>query len=271
MANPWTPPPLAHTEFWEKQAFPTFIKFWEVCNRLLDTLNKLTLNAPRAKDKNEIIIRYICISAGISFADVGMLVGNGSGIGAMKVARSCLESAINAEYLRLEPTEHRLFMNWNFIEQHRRLEYMRKYMPKEFANLDPAMVADSEKNYDRVKPQFILPNKRVRQSWCKLPLRERAERTGFQEIYGVVYTLSSELSHGSFGGLAQHVEEFVGDNWRPAIPPSLTRCAEALGTVHYCTLRAVATLVALTQIDSTPSLAVLKNDYDYAWSKKPSN
>jgi hypothetical protein len=117
-------PPLAHSDFWEREGYPAFVKFWEVCNRPLGAVNKFTLNAGRAKDRNETIIRYLCLSTGISFADVGMLAGNGSGLGAMKIARTCLESAINAEYLRLEPAEHEQFMDWSFIEQHGKLEYI---------------------------------------------------------------------------------------------------------------------------------------------------
>jgi hypothetical protein len=130
------------------------------------------------------------------------------------------------------------------------------------------MVLDSEQRYTVVKGKFMLPNKKLRQSWCKLSLRERAVRANFEDMYGAIYALSSELSHGSFGGLVQHIESFVGDNWQSAIPPCLTRCAEALGAAHYCTLRVVGTLVALKEIDSTPSLAVLKSDYDHVWSEK---
>ena len=262
------PPPLAHPDFWEKQGYPTFVRFWEVCNRLLDALGRFTLNAGKPKDKNETIIRYLCISIGVSFADVGLLVGNGCGLGAMKIARTCLESAINAEYLRLEPTEYRQFMDWSFIGQHRKLEYMRKYMPGDLAKLDPKMVARSEKRFQEVRPKFLLPNKKLRQSWSKISLRERAVKAKFEEFYGSVYMLCSELSHGSFGGLAQYVESFEGAGWQPAIAPSLTGCREALGAAHYCTLRAVETLAALKGTDSMPSLAVLKSDYDYAWPEK---
>src|SRR5260370_26925848 len=261
--------PRAEPEFWKSQGYPLLARFWEVCNHLFDALNKFTLNAGKSKDKNEIIIRSLCISTGISFADVGMLVGHGHGLGAMKISRSCLESAINAEYLRLEPTEHRDFLDWSWIEQHRKVEYMRKYMPSEFANLDPPMVADTEKEYQAVMPKFLLPNgKRLRQSWCRLNLRQRAVRANFEEMYSSVHGLSSELSHGSFGGLVQHVESIVGDNWQPAVPPSIIGCAKALQTAHYCSFRAVQTLVLLKESDSTPSIFALKNDYDYAWSEK---
>src|SRR5713101_289739 len=260
------PPPLSHPEFWEKQGYPTFERFWQVCNRVLEALNRLTLNAGKPKEKHHILIRYLCISTGISYADVGLLVGNGCGLSAMKIVRTTLEAAVNAEYLRLEPAEHRQFLDWSFIEQHRKLEYMRKHMPTDYTRLDPEMVANTEKRYKVVRPKFLQPNKKLQQSWCKRSLRERAEKTKFEEMYSMVYMLSSELSHVSFGGLAQHVESFEEEGTQPAIPPSLTRCAEALNSAHYCALRAVGTLVSINDADSTPSLAALKSDYDYAWS-----
>lgn len=263
------PPPPVQAEFWEKESFPKFARFWEVCNRLFDALNKLTLNAGVPKDRNESVIRTLCIFTGIASADVSMLVAHGHGIGAQKIARTCLEYAINAEYLRLEPTEYRDYLDWSWVEQHRKLNFMRKYMPKELANLDPATVADSEKNYQAVKARFEVPNKKgLRQSWCKLNLRERAIKSNFEEMYSAVYGSASELSHGSFGGLAQHVESIVGDNWQPAIPPSITGCSLALQIVHYCAFRAVQTIVQLKDIESSPPRSLLKNDYDYTWKEE---
>lgn len=260
------PPPLSRPEFWEKQGYPTFSKFWEICNRPLDALNKLTLNAGKAKDITETIIRYLCMSVGISYADVGLLVGNGSGVSAMKIVRTALESSINAEYLRKEPGEHRTFMDWNFVEQYRKLEYMRKHMPTKYANLGPKMVSQTEKRYLAVRPNFLNKNKKLRGSWSALSLRERAVKTGFEEMYNIVYALASELSHGSFGGIAQHIESFEKEGVQPAIPPSLTGCEEALNSAHYCTLRAIETLVTLKGMDSTPSLTDLKNEYNGVWS-----
>ncbi len=260
------PPPPVQAEFWKKEGFPKFVRFWEVGNRLLDALNKLTLNADVPQDRNESVIRTLCILTGIASADVSMLIAHGHGIGAQKIARTCLEYAINAEYLRLHPTEHRDYLDWSWIEQHRKVNFMRKYMPAEFAALDPVTVADSEKRYLNVKSRFLLPNKKsLRQSWCKLNLRERAMKTDFEEMYGAVYGTASELSHGSFGGLAQHVESIVGDSWQPAIPPSITGCSLALQIVHYCAFRAVQTIVLLKGLESTPPRSSLKSDYDYTW------
>jgi len=132
---PLVPPPPVQAEFWKKEGFPRFVRFWEVGNHLFDALNKLTLNAGVPKDKNESVIRTLCVFSGIAFADVSMLIAHGHGIGAQKIARTCLESAINAEYLRVDPTEYRDYLDWSWVEQHRKLNFMRKYMPKEFANL----------------------------------------------------------------------------------------------------------------------------------------
>jgi hypothetical protein len=265
------PPPPAQRAFWEQEGYPKFVRFWEVCNRLFDALNKFTLNAGKPKDKNEAIIRSLCISTGIAFADVSMLVAHGHGLGAMKIARSCLESAINAEYLRLEPTEYRDFLDWSLIGQHRKVEYMRKYMPNEFAGLAPTMIDETEKGYQAVRPRFLLANSqnktKLRPTWCRRSLRERAERANFEELYNSVYGLYSELSHGSFGRLAQHVENLVGDNIQPAIPPSIVGCSQALQSVHLCSLRALLTLVLLKDTDSFPPFSDLKNDYDYVWNE----
>lgn len=261
---------LGHADFFESEAYPTFKKFYEVGQRLLDALNAFTLNAGKAKDKSHLIIRNFCLMTGMSFTDVTLLVSNGCGVGAMKITRTALESAINAEYLRRHPAEYRDFMNWSFIERHRKLDYMRVYMPAEFANLDPQMVAESEAKYQEIRPTFLHPNsKKMRRTWCRFSLRARAEKTDFGDMYNALYVPASELSHGSFGGMAQHVESFVGDNWQPAIQPSMTGCPEALSGAHYCAFRALRTLVELNQVDSTPSILELKKDYDYAWVGSP--
>jgi hypothetical protein len=200
-----------------------------------------------------------------------MLVAHGHGIGAQKIARTCLEYAINAEYLRLNPGEHEDFLAWSWVEQHRKLNFMRKCMPTELAALDPTMVEESEKQYQIFKKRFSSPKtKGLRQSWCKLNLRERAFSTDFEQMYSAAYRSASELSHGSFGGIAQHVESMVGNNWQPAIPPCITGCELALQIAHYCAFRVLQTLVLLKGVESTPPRSVLKNQYDYVW-QQPGN
>jgi Family of unknown function (DUF5677) len=258
---------FSYPDFFEKKAYPAFEKFWRVANRLLDALNLLTLNVGQPKEKHHLFIRSLCMMTGISLHDVSLLVANGCGISAMKIARTALESAINAEYLYLNPSECKDYVNWHYIEQHRRLEYIQKHMPDELAKLCPTMVAEYEKHYLAIRPDFLLPNgKKLRQAWCRLNLRQRAERTNFAEMYNAFYCPSSELSHGTFGSLAQHVESFTETGWQPAIPPSMTGCALALQAAHYCAFRALQTLVEMNETDLTPPIFDLKADYDCAWA-----
>lgn len=61
---------------------------------------------------------------GMAFSDVALLVGNGCGTAAIKIARTALESAVNAEYLRLNPAEDEDYFNWGAVETRRQLEYI---------------------------------------------------------------------------------------------------------------------------------------------------
>jgi len=258
---------FGYPEFFEKQAYPAFERFWKVGNRVLTALNALTLNVGKPKERHHLFIRNLCMMTGMAYSDVALLAGNGCGMAAIKIARTALESAINAEYLRLNPAEDEDYFKWGAVETHRKLEYMRVHLPAAFAKVSPEEVAENDR-YKAVRPRFLLPNGKMRRTWCKLNLRERAEKTGFSEMYDAFYAISSELSHASFGGLAQHAES-LGDNyWEPAIQPSLEGCAIALNVAHYCAFKAVHTLVQMNEADSSPSILDLKKDYDSAWDSE---
>ncbi|MGB2676494.1 MAG: DUF5677 domain-containing protein [Candidatus Acidiferrum sp.] len=259
---------IGHDEFFKTEAYPLFKKFYEVCNQLLGALNLMLVNRGESSEKVHVVIRFLCMMTGISFQDVGILVSNGCGIGGMKISRSALEYAINAEYLRLFPVEYGRFRDWSWVEQHRRVMYMKEHMPSEFAKIDPAKIAATETNYFNVKATFTDPKGRLSGSWCRHNLAQRAEKTDFEGPYKVIYTTGSELSHGSFGGIAIHLEGIDGEKVYPAIPPSLTLCPQALQAAHFCTFRALQTLTLINGRDSTPSLVDLKKDYEYAWPQE---
>ena len=259
---------FAYPDFFEKEAYPAFEKFWEVANRLFDALSLFTLDAGKPKEKHHFFIRSLCMMTGMSLHDVALLVGNGCGLSAVRIARTALESAINAEYLRLNPAECKDYLNWSHIEQHRKLKYMQAHNPTEFARLSPERVAENEKLYRRaIRSNFLSPNGKQRQSWCKFNLRERAEKTSFDDMYNTFYGVSSELMHGSFGGLAHHMESSTEGAWQPAVQPSMTGCSFALQVAHYCAFRALQTLVEMNGTDSTPPILDLKADYDCAWDE----
>lgn len=261
-------PSIGYPEFLRTQAYPTFRNFFEVCNNLMEALDKLTLRSGPAKNKSHTLIRHLCVMTGISLSDVALLVGNGCGLGAMKITRTALEFAVNAEYLRLFPAATQRFLDWNWIEQYRRMNYMERYMPAEFATIGIKKIEETRTRYQNVRPQFESKG-RIRGSWCELNLRERATKTQFEDAYNSIYVIGSEVTHGSFAGIAQHIEVISGNKVTIAVQPSMTGCSRALAGAHYCAWRAVHTLTQALAVDSEPAFDSLTKDFEYAWNEKP--
>jgi hypothetical protein len=255
---------VGYNEFFNAEVVPNCGKFYEVANRILSALNAFTLNTSN-KSKIHTVVRTLCMTTAISFHDVALLVCHGCGMGANKITRTAFEAAVNAEYLRRNPDQVQRFLDWSWVSQHNRAEYMHKRLPDAFVKIDPMMIAESEANFERVKPQFLDKHKKLLKSWYKLNLRQRADNIGFDDAYAMIYVLGSDLSHGSMAGIAQHIESFHEGGWQPALPPSLIGCQAALQAAHWTAFRALETLVELEQKDSTPPMKQIRADYDYAW------
>ncbi len=97
-----------------------------------------------------------------------------------------------------------------------------------------------EREFAQVRPHG-KPNGDLRGSWCSLDLGARAAKTDFTEAFRLINPISSQLIHGTFGGLAMHFD-LTADEHRIFIPPSMEYCAEALVGGHMCMLANVGTL-----------------------------
>jgi hypothetical protein len=260
-------PTFGHPEFSSKvhQAYP---KFFEVVPRLTDSLNDLTGRAYPQPERWQRVILNLGLLTGISAWELVTLAGNGFGQGAMKIARTVLETAINAEYLRRFPTECDAYLNWHWIEQHKLLVYVQQYAPELLPQLSERESERVEREYQVVRPQFEQLNGEIRSSWCRLDLGARAARTGFAEAFRLINPISSQLIHGTFGGLSRHFD-LSEDEHRISIPPSMEYVAEALIGAHTCVLKMVETLA--DSFGNTPCNPVsdLVKDFYYAWQREP--
>jgi hypothetical protein len=254
---------FGHPEFWG-QAYASFPKFFEVIPRAGDALNGLTMHR-RYENVNpwEKVIFNLGLLTGFSVMELITLVGNGFGLGAMKIARTILESSINAEYLRLFPEECDDYLEWHWVEQYRLLKYVRGNMPDRLSELTD--IEGTEKGFESSKARFLRKDGELRGSWCRLDLGSRAARTGFADAYKLIYPFGSQLIHGSFGGLAMHFDT-TEESARISPPPSLSWCEQALVGGHMCLYRVVATLSLTFKTEPSPPLAQLKSDFDYAWN-----
>ena len=254
-------------EFWEK-AHASFPKFFEVAPRIQDATNKLVGAGYTEVEPVQKVILNLCMLTSVSMMELTTLVGNGMGHGAMKIARSMLEYSINAEYLRMEPKAGEDFLLWHWVEQHKLIAYMGDSDLLE--QVSQEKIRETEKKFDEVRTRFehqtAKGKTKLRSSWCSLDLASRAVKTGFGEPYRIVYPMTSQILHGSIGGMAMHFD-LDEDEHRIGVPPSLDYCDTALVGGHMCLVKIVETFTKAFDVKSDPPIEKLTEDYRYAWGK----
>jgi uncharacterized protein DUF5677 len=176
---------FGHPEF-SGQVHDAFPKFFEVAPRLTASLSDLTTRAHEGPEPYQRVIVNLGLLTGVSALELVTLVGNGLGQGAMKIARTVMENAINAEYLRRFPAECDLYLKWNWVEQHKLLVYVRQYASELLPQLSAQGIARVESEFQTVRAQFEKPNGDLRSSWCTLNLADRAARTDFAEAFRLI-------------------------------------------------------------------------------------
>ena len=95
-------PVFGRPEF-AKTIHKEFPKLFEVLPRASAALNDLTGRPCENPQPYQRVILNLELLTGISMVELVTLAGNGLGQGAMKICRTLMETAVNAEYLRLNP------------------------------------------------------------------------------------------------------------------------------------------------------------------------
>ena len=103
-------------DFWSvaHEAFP---RFWEAYPRLLESINSVVVIRAYPKvDQLQMTSINLGMVAATCLSEITTLVGNGLGVGAMKIARSMLETVVNAEFLRRFPEHLDDYYDWWLVE-----------------------------------------------------------------------------------------------------------------------------------------------------------
>jgi hypothetical protein len=249
---------FGHPEYWQ-QVHDAFPKFFEVAPRLEDSLNDLTSRAYPNPEPYQRVILNLGVLTAVSMFELVTMAANGCDFGAMKIARTVMETAINAEYLRLFPTECDLYLNWHWVEQYKLLTYVHEHDLQLLPQLSLVETERVEREFPKIRCQYEKPNGDLRGSWCSLDLGARAAKTGFSDAFRLINPVSSQLIHGTFGGLAKHFD-LTTDEPRILIPPSMKYCAEALSSGDRCMLAIVTTLAdTFNCVPSTPVPKLVKD------------
>jgi hypothetical protein len=262
----YEPLPFGYPTFWDS-ARAAFSRFFSILPRLYESANSLAEAASWSGDQFQEAIAQLERLTMMAMSELIIMVGNGHGIGALRITRSMLEYGINAKYLLKEADAREQFLNWHFVEQHKLLNYMRRWGLDK--NVDSERIKTSEEGYELVKHLFVKNDRGdLRGYWSDLDLGSRARAVGLEQIYEAVNPRATRIVHGTIGGLADQFSPMEEGKIRFITPPSLENCEMALHYGHLSELLVLEVLAEISGATPSPPLEVLSDDFDQAWGEK---
>ena len=141
------------------------------------------------------LAKQITQSVANSMEAVLLLVSNGCGVDALRLARTMFEAAVVLHYLEGHPELVQDFVDYLWVIRKKHHDYRLTLPPDNVPPVPPQEVAEMETNYKRVKRRFMNENGRVRNSWCKANLREMAKEVNAESMYGGLYPFGSSMIH----------------------------------------------------------------------------
>lgn len=222
--------------------------------------NEVLAKLPPTMKKEQIVIYMLARMTLTGWVELLMLVGNGAGLGAMKIMRGMFESSVMAEYLRQNPKEVDDYLAFGYVIQFKRL--------KMFSNaVEAKVVRKTERLYNKVKSQFATKTG-VRNQWNKHSIAYMAEKIGRKQQYEISYSIAASIHHGNFEAMIAHLsggKEILEIEQ----PPSLEWIAQALMSAHICLLHALDTLNDCFALGFDQRLKEASETYAKVWATNP--
>jgi uncharacterized protein DUF5677 len=215
--------------------------------------NEIFAALPSHLKRDSAIIYMLVRMTTTGWVELLILVGNGAGLGAMKIARGMFESSLMAEYLRRVPEEIDDYVDYGPVLNYKRLK---QYFPAE-------LNATIKQDYERAAARFINEKGRLRKSWNKYPISYMAAKVGWKERYELDYSIAASIHHGNFEAMVSHIsrkEALDVDS-----PPSLTWIKQALATGHVYLLQALDTLNELLKLGFDEKLRLAGEEFARVW------
>lgn len=225
-----------------------------------DLADEMFTALPRQQSLEQIVIYMLVRMTATGWMELLILVGNGAGLGAMKISRGMFESAVMAEYLRKTPAEME-----DYIEYGRVLDLKRLRMYPESISREQAR--EIEREYNRVAPRFTNKHGKVRSQWNKHSIAFMTQQIGRTQQYEIAYSLAASIHHGNFEAMIAH---FSGDEASIDIdqPPSLRWIKPALASGHVYFLQALATLNEFFNLGFEPRLTAAGAAFENVWRNR---
>jgi hypothetical protein len=257
---------VGYPDFWQR-VHDQFPKFFDSATVELAEIGNTAFRRPLAEPLHK-IARHLTRMVLNSLNSVSILALNGCGVEAMKIARSMFETAVTLGYLHLHPEEVEDYLDYHFVIQKQRLDFMKAHVQERFQQIPANVLQETEADYARVAPRFQDRKGKVRGSWCRTSIRQMTTEVGKEKLYLSFYKFASSIHHGDIGGATASSASLTDDNVLDVeIVPSDAWLKYALMIAHdaaICALRDYNKIVT-AGIDETVERVF--RSYIAAWGK----
>jgi hypothetical protein len=188
-----------------------------------------------------LVVSQIAMTVSNSMESVLILVSNGCGADAFRIARTMFESGVTVHYLEGHPELVSDYVDFIWVKRKKHLDYLLKFAPLEAKRQDQPMLKEVEAEFQRVKGRFTDRKGKIRNSWLRANLKAMAEEIKAISMYEGMYGFPSSVIHTDVLGLIAG----SGDSSNVDLVPSKANLVLALrmGIVSYA-----MTLTALNQV-----------------------
>ena len=141
------------------------------------------------------LAKQITQTASNSMEAILLLVSNGCGVDALRLARTMFEAAIVLNYLESHPELVQDFIDYQWVIQKKHNDYRLTLPPDKVPPVAPEKITEMQANYQRVKHRFKGKHGGIRNSWCEANLWEMAKEVNAESLYGGLYPFGSSMTH----------------------------------------------------------------------------
>ena len=141
------------------------------------------------------LAKQITQSIANSMESVLLLVSNGFGVDALRIARTMFEAAVTINYLDSHPELVQDFVDFLWVIRKKHHDYLLTLPQEKVQQLPLEVVAEMESNYEHVKDRFKDKRNRIRNSWCKASLKQMAKEVKAESMYDGLYPFGSSMTH----------------------------------------------------------------------------
>lgn len=214
--------------------------FFDCATQLAHIVTEITAR-PVGGPLLNVVSRMAAAASNTSGAIV-LLVLNGYGHDAMKLARSVFEIDVNLAWFRLHPEQIEDYTEYHHIQQKR---YYDLFTHEQKARFPQERYDEMMAAYTGALPRFTSKRNpdHPRSEWCAISLYKRAKEVDRLSLYRIFYGPASSIDHLDFSGLAAYSD----DDQLADMAPSWNHLGAALSGIG-CAYRAVLIYDEMAQL-----------------------